>query len=116
MSYRNITVDNEVYRYAVGDTFLKIQKDGREFTVQRLDAVCNPIAGSRKHIISPRVVRNVIECVKRGETPAPEVLHCEGHGTHTIEMTWDPFEHEIYNRLIPMINCPQCYNNLADDI
>lgn len=116
MSYRNITVEDEKYRYVVGATFLKIQKDGREFSVQKVADVCNPIAGSRRHFVSPRTIRNVIESVKRGLQPKPEVLTCKRHGISTTEMTWNPFEREIYGRRIPMINCPSCVENLADDI
>jgi hypothetical protein len=111
MSYRKITVDGTTYEYVIGRTKLKIKGLG----LYEIAKIGNRLVGtpSRQpvYVVTPGTVAKVI----RGE-PLPTVLHCNEHNYTTDELVYNPYQHEIKERKIHMINCPTCYAELKLDI
>lgn len=117
MSYRNIEVDGNTYRYVVGRQYVKIQKNDRAFALIKLEEFGVRIAESNRFVATPHVMKvRIRELEKTGKLQGPIEFTCKRHGVKTNEFAVDPFEVEIYDRKELMLNCPHCIEERADDI
>jgi hypothetical protein len=107
MSYRNIHVNGRDYEYVVGPNFLKIKGIG----LFRKDQIGNEFRYKDMYVITPATVRAVIEGNK-----VPIEYSCKRHGVKTTKLEADPFEAEIYQKTMLVVDCPTCLANSADDI
>lgn len=112
MSYRKITVDNKEYEYTVGKKYTKVKGLGIYKNSEIGDSVALDTKWvTEKFIVAPYNVANAI----KGIYAPREILKCS-HGTETHETTVSPYDSEICNENISMINCPKCVEQSAGDI
>lgn len=111
MSYRTIKVESEEYRYVVGKTHIKIQKDGKAFGIWEKSAVGTFVKSKDDYIITPRT----IQCLILGLTPSL-ADYCEEHDCMCTGEAVDPYMSEIHGEDISVQNCPKCLSQSAMDI
>lgn len=108
MSYRKITVSGKTYEYVIGKVFIKI-KDVGLFKVSK---VGNKFAGyNNEYQCTPATVASIIKKEK-----LPRIFHCKEHNVFTTELRVNPYLYEIHNERTSMIDCDQCYDNVAANI
>lgn len=107
MSYRKLTVNQEVFQYSIGRTHTKVK--GRP--VFKNSDIGDKIFGTDDYVVTPYNVANAILGVKHERI----VQKCH-HGTITHKTTINPFDAEIYGQANDMIDCKKCVHELKMDI
>lgn len=114
MSYRTITVNEQIYEYVIGRSHTKIRNFG-VFENSLIGEKVQPDSGVKltedKYTVSPFHVANAIKGIKV-ERP---VYRCV-HGFETHQVTSDPYSLEIRGEEVDIINCPHCVNQSYCDI
>lgn len=111
MTYRKITVEGKQYRYVIGTKGTKIQAVGdSDFTLHLNSAIGHAIPGMTTFMVEPKDIRNAIL------NKPVQTRTCKKHGVTTTELTVNPYEAEIHQRTVFMINCRECVREVADDI
>jgi hypothetical protein len=121
MNYRNITVNDRAYRWAVSKTHTKVRDvESGKSEVYRNDewgvAHANRLSNGTTlpavtYIVRPRDVRGMI----LGEKSTLGI--CKGHPDVTITgLATDPYSEEIYGKVILVDNCHRCLDQSGWDI
>ncbi len=104
--YRRLSVNREDYRYVVGNETTYIQKmDGKgkfvAFSHVENSKLGQPYAD--QYIVGPGNVARFI----KGENPI-KTYYCKEHDFSTTQLTADPFDAEIHNKITLVPKCPEC--------
>lgn len=111
MSYRKITVNDTRYEYVIGRTNTRIRglKPKEIFLNSEIGTRADPLAEKKFNNRAPlyQVTPAVIRALILGLNPQG-MLHTCKHGTATIRTAGDPYESEVNDQYVPMIDCPLC--------
>ena len=108
MSYRKITISGKTYEYVIGKVFIKI----KDFGLFKVSEVGNKFAKSNnEYQCTPATIASIIKKEK-----LPRIFHCKEHNVFTMELRVNPFLNDIHNNKSSMINCQECYDNIAADM
>jgi hypothetical protein len=110
MSYRNIEVNGQTFKYSVGRSHVKISGDGFSRVYTKAE-IGQPIAHRDDHVVTPRNIRDVII-----GKPGPRTFVCDKHGTETVEVDFDPLSAEIDRKMVIVPACDECLNEMSWEI
>ena len=119
--YRKITVNSVTYKYNIGKKFIPIiNTETNEKKVIPKEEIGFSIS-EHNTITTPKMIADYILMGKIQEDPAEYFPNCK----HTkmklrvnpfqAEIRVNPFQAEINDKIVYIVACDDCYNNIADD-
>ncbi len=110
MSYRKLTIEDNIYLYSIGRSFVKIKGDkqpiplskcGHSFRNSKTDFIVTP--GTLSEYLKTGKVKQPCECI------------CEKHNKSKL-LSFNPFKLEIHGKKELMYGCEDCFDEVTQRI